>query len=210
MRRSRTNLATARRLKSLADVYANIFRPERYEEDFLDSDYALSPRQAFEVLSSAFRRNYIEEIGEKAALRVLRALCRPYLVYKYVLRASLLICFSVLVYAYGNATAVLLQATIYLSTRPLAWMNRGRGARSAERILQYRIELPGGTRTIRRALRAERAHIPAKALHSHRWKEYLEELLPIEEDIREIALKLSDQYEGSLQELTETSRSLAR
>lgn len=210
MRQSRIHIATTRRLKSLADVYANLFRPELFEDDFLDAEYAMSPRQAFELLAGSFRRNYIEEIGERAALRVLQTLCRPYLVHKYGLRTVLLTCFCVLLYAHGPSTAVLLQTLVYLVTRPLAWTNRGRGARSAERVLRYHSDVTGGTRAIRRALHSERSHIPARALHSRQWRKHLEELLPVEEDVREIALKLSDQYEGSLAELTETSRALAR
>lgn len=210
MRRNRTSLGIMRQTKRLADVYVNVFRPEHFEEDFMEPEYAMSSRQAFEILSGAVRRNYVEEIGERAALRVLRAASRPYMLSKYALRVGVLSCIPVLLYAHGVATAVLLQTVVYLSTRPLAWKNRGRGARVADRILQHRIDLHGRERAVGRALAAELSHIPAKALHSRHWRDHLEKLLPTEEDVREIALKLSDQYEGSLKDLTETSRSLAR
>lgn len=206
----RTDLAVARRLNALARVYANVFRPERYDEDFMELEYSMSSRQAFEILRSAFRRNYVEEIGEKASLRVLQSAMRPYLVHKYALRTGVLSCIPVLVYAHGVSTGILLQTVIYLSTRPLAWKNRGRGARLAEGILQHRREIPGGRRGLRRALHSELSHIPARALHSQRWREHLEALLPREEAVRDIAVKLADQYEGSLKELAETSRALAR
>lgn len=198
------------RLKGLAGAYANIFRAESLDDDYMDPDYMRSSRYAFEMLEGAFRRNYSDEIGEKAALRVLRATSRTYILYKYSLRIGLLLCFTFLLTVHGVATATLLQTLLYLSTRPLAWFNRGRGARVAERVLQYRVDSPRGTPAVRRALRAEISSIPAQALYSWRWKEHLEELLPVEEDVREIALKLANQYEGSLRDLTETSWSLAR
>jgi hypothetical protein len=210
MRRAQANSVLERRLKGLAGAYANIFRAESFDDDYLDPDYMRSSRHAFEMLAGAFRRNYIDEIGEKAALRVLRATSRTYILHKYFLRIGLLVCFPVLLHVHGVSTATLLQTLLYLSARPLAWLNRGRGARVAERVLQYRIDSPRGTPAVRRALRAEISSIPAQALYSWRWKEHLEELLPVEEDVREIALKLANQYEGSLRELTETSWALAR
>jgi len=199
-----------RQTKRLARVYVNVFRPESYEEEFMEPEHTMNSRQACEMLSGAVRLNYVEEIGERATLRVLRAASRPYMLRKYALRVGVLSCIPVLVYVHGAVTAVLLQTVIYLSTRPFAWKNRGRGARVAERILRHRIDLHGRERAVGRALAAELSHIPAKALHSRQWRDHLEKLLPTEEDVREIAVKLSDQYEGSLQDLTETSRALAR
>ena len=210
MRRARTNLLIERRLQHLAGVYANIFRPERYDDDFTNPDYASSSRQTFGALSRSFRGNYVEEIGEKAAWRVLRAMSRPYMVYKYSLRVGLFACFAFLLHAHWITTATLLQTLLYLSTRPLAWLNRGQVARVTERVLQYRPDPRSGMPAIRRALRAELSSIPARALDSCRWKEHLEELLPVEEDVREIALKLAIQYEGSIASLVTTSRALAR
>lgn len=210
MREEKARRAALRRLNTLAHVYVNIFRPERFDEDLIEPEYAMTSRQAFELLSSAFRRNFVEELGEQASLRVLLAATREYLLSKYILRIGLLSVLPVLVYAHGVTGAVLPQALLYLSTRPLAWTNRGRGARIAEHILSYRRDQLGSPRGARRALRRELPSIPAKALTSQRWREQLHELLPEDEAVREIALKLADQYDGDMGALLETSVELAR
>lgn len=210
MREEQARRVTMRRLNTLAHVYVNIFRPERFEEETIEPEYAMTSRQAFELLSVAFRRNYVDELGEQASLRVLQAATREYLLSKYVLRIGLLSALPVLVYAHGVTGAVFLQLLLYLSTRPLAWTNRGRGARIAEHILSYRRDQIGSPRGTRRALRRELPYIPAKALTSQRWKEQLHALLPRDEAVREIALKLADQYDGNMSALLETSVELAR
>lgn len=209
MRDSRTRIAVDRRLNTLARAYVNIFRPEHFVGDMLEPEYSMSPRQAFDMISSSFRRNYVDEIGERASLRVLRAVSRPYLVQKYAIRTGLLSCIPVLVYAHGVLTATLAQSVLYLATRPLTWKNRGRGAGLAERFMRYRGDLEGRGAAVRRALRSELDHVPASALLSPRWREHLEPLLPTEEDVLEIGLKLADQYDGTIGELIETSRALA-
>jgi hypothetical protein len=210
MREEKARRAALRRLNTLARVYVNIFRPERFDEDLIEPEYAMTSRQAFELLSSAFRRNFVDELGEQASLRVLQAATRQYLLSKYILRVALLAVLPVLLYVHGLATGVLLQTLLYLSTRPLAWTNRGRGARIAEHILSYRQDQLGSPRGTRRALRRELPSIPAKALTSQRWKAQLHALLPRDEAVREIALKLADQYDGDMRALLETSVELAR
>jgi len=199
-----------RRIAALARVYTSVLRPERLEQSLFEPEYTMSPRQARDMLWHALRRSHVEEIGMTATARVVRAATRDYLVRRHALRALASGAGPLLLLAHGIRTGLLLWALVYLSTRPLAWMNRGRGARVAERILRRSHEPAAPVVRTRRALGRSLGSIPAGALCSALWGRDITAVLPDDEAVRDIAVKLADQYQGSVDDLLETSRALAR
>jgi hypothetical protein len=200
--------ALDRRLAALGRVYASLFRVDHYDLDLLEPEWTVSAQQAREMLKSAFQRNFVEDLGHKASLRMLRELTRTFFVTRYALRSTLLLSLPVLVQVHGLRVGMAAQTLLYLSSRPLALINRGRGVRIAEQILHNAVRPSAGS--VRRVLGSALGSIPARALMSRRWADHLLPLLPKDETTREIVVKLADQYDGDIAALIETSRELAR
>lgn len=202
---------TQRRIGALSRVYASLLRPELFHDDYYDFEHALSPKQAAKLIGGAFERNYVDELGPRAAAALLATTSRRYFATRHGLRALLVTTLPTLIVVHGLRTGLLLQTVLYLASRPLAWTNRGRGGRCADTIARsLPANNPATAARIRRTLARHLDSIPAGAVLSDRWGERIVELLPAEEASREIAVKLADQYQGSIEDLVETSRALAR
>ena len=203
----RLERSTENRITHLANVYTSVLRPEGLERNFFED--SMHPRQARELLHHAVGRSLVDELGPLAAARIVRAATNGYLLRRYALRMLVLTSLPTLVTIHGLRAGILLQGVVYLTTRPLTWLNRGRGSRIAERLMRHEPAAATGAAALRRALGRSLTSIPAAAVHSHRWGDAIVANLPPDEAVREIAIKLADQYHGSVDELVETSRALA-
>lgn len=199
-----------RRIATLGRAYyVSLLRPELFYADHYDFEQSMSVRQAEQLVNGSYARNFVEELGPRAAAAVLERFSRRYISTLIALRLLLAASLPVLVHVHGIGTAIALQSILYLGSRPLAWVNRRHGARCAETIARTwsgRVGIPHVQRTLSRHL----SGIPANAIVSELWGKHIVDALPCEEDVREISLKLADQYAGSVADLIETSRALAR
>lgn len=207
---SRRN-STRRRLAALGRVQAALLRPGMLDSRRDDVEDTISPKQAEQRIRRGYEQNFVDELGPDAAGALLGVMTVRYLAVHHALRLLVVAALPTLLWIHPVRTALALHVAAYLVTRPLAWLNRGRGARCAGAVIVVGAPAPlARPRAARRALARNLASIPAAAVASLRWGPHLTGLLDIDEGAHEIAVKLADQFDGTVADLIETSRALAR
>jgi len=194
--------------------------------DYLHEDEYLveSPKEMRAGIKASFVSQDAQELGPRAAvrLRVLRLL--PAVIYLHASRAFLLAVLPAYLYlsSQGVVGSLLLQSGTYLASRPFSVSARRYLAaaadgmtlrRSIDRILLSAASLRvwgGPYRLLEKFLLSRNMHlIPARAIVGVKYGEALRQVLPQDEVVRDIVLKLADDYPDSSASLIETCKLLA-
>lgn len=193
--------------------------------DYLHEDEYLveNPKEMRAEIRASFVSQDAQELGPRTAvrLRVLRLL--PAVIYLHASRAFLLAALPAYLYLspQGVVGSLLLQSGTYIASRPFSVSARRylaaeadnmRLHRSIDRILLSAANLRvwgGLSRLLEKLLLSRSMHlIPARAIVGIKYGEALRQMLPQDEAVRDIVLKLADDYPDSSASLIATCKLL--
>ena len=198
-------------LKKLASV-----RVFPYGIEDQDDGEAMGREQVLEYLTSAYS-THDRILGTRVASMALSLHVRPLLYARIFVKVLQLTVLLAGISTYGVPRGFALWLGVYIATSPVVFFIRKSLLCLAESIVRRQILTLGGTlygrlvaRCFRYALLKNIKHIPAKSLVDTIYSKTSIDFLPDNLEAREIALKLADQFDGSLADLIAASTILAR
>lgn len=172
--------------------------------------------QVLEHLTGAYSM-HDRILGIRVASMALSLHMRPLLLTRMCVKSLQLAVLLAGVHTYGVLIGFIIWLGVYIATRPVIWFIRKSLLCLAESILRRQILTLGETvygrlvsRCFRYALLKNIKHIPAKSLINNIYSKTSMDFLPDNLEAREIALKLADQFDGSLADLITSSTILAQ
>lgn len=181
-----------------------------------DDGEGIGRDQVLEYLASAYSM-HDRVLGTRVANMGLSLHMRPLLLTRICIKSLQVVVLLAGVHTYGVPKGFMLWLGVYMLTRPAVWFVRRSLLCLADAILRKQILTVGDSiygrlvsRCFRYALLKNIKHIPAKSLTDDVYSKTSRSFLPVSAEVREIALKLADEFDGSLADLITSSTILSR
>lgn len=201
-------------LKKLASVRVFPYGIDERADDMLMGHDHFD--DVLERLTGAYSA-YDRVLGVRAAEAALALYIRPLLLARIFVKVLQITVLITGIRVYGVMAGLACWLLVYILTRPVVWFVRRSLLCLSESITRRQILTLGEnvygrlmSRCSHYSLLKNANSIPGKSLVNGVYSKTFVDFLPKNQEVREVALKLADQYEGSLADLVACSKILAQ